>query len=363
MSSAIRAGAEPEAGRPGERALLAAASAGDEHAFASLTEPYAGAVRLHCYRMLGSLHDAEDAMQEVLLRAWRSLGSFRGDATFAAWLYKIATNTCLNALARRRRRAEIPLRPAAGPDDPPTAEIPWLEPFPDRLLDPADLECADPAARYATREAVQLAFIASLQHLPPRQRAVLILREALGWHASEVAELLETSVPAVNSALQRARATLEEKLPAGSLERASLEGMPEEGADLFRRFVDAWEQGDPDLLASLLKEDAVLVMPPQPWLSGRKAITEFARTGLAAEVLGRVRIIETRANAQPTFAAYLLDEAEGVYRAYGIMVLGVGDGLIAEITGFGDPTLFPFFGLPATLEAIGQARPRRQAPP
>jgi RNA polymerase sigma-70 factor, ECF subfamily len=300
--------------------------------------------------MLASLHDAEDATQEVLLRAWRSLRTYRGDSSFVAWLYGIATNMCLNVLARRRRRGEIPV-PTGGAGDPPTAEIEWLEPFPDALLDPVELQRTDPAARYATREAVRLAFIASLQHLPPRQRAVLILREALGWQASEVADLLETTVPAVTSALQRARATLDEKLPPGSLERTSLDGLPEGAHELFRRFVDAWERGDPDLFASLLREDAALVMPPAPWLRGREAIEAFARTGPAKEVLGRLRLLETRANGQPAFAAYLLDAADGSYRPYGIMALDVRDGALAEITGFADPTLFPFFELPAALDA------------
>lgn len=339
MSSALRADAD----------LLAAARAGDELAFARLTDPHLKALRLHCYRMLASLHDAEDATQEVLLRAWRSLRTFRGDSTFVAWLYRIATNTCLTVLARRPGREEIPL-PTGGAVDPPTAEIEWLEPFPDALVDPAELQRADPAARYATREAVRLAFIASLQHLPPRQRAVLILRDALGWRASEVAELLETTVPAVTSALQRARATLDEKLPPGSLDRASLDGLPEGADELFHNFVDAWERGDPDLFASLLREDAALVMPPEPWLQGREAIDAFARSGPAKDVFGRVRLLETRANGQPAFAAYLLDDSDGVYRAYGIMALDVRDGSIAEITGFADATLFRFFDLPATLE-------------
>src|ERR671937_1052826 len=235
-----------------QRLLLAAAQAGDERAFRCLIEPYRRALQVHCYRMLGSAHDSEDLVQETLLRAWRALGRFEPRAQLQTWLYRIATNACLDELERRPRRPEP------------------VDPFPDRPLDEAAPPIYDPAARYAIREGMELALIRAIQELPGRQRPVLIFRDVLGWSAPEVAELLESTVASVNSALQRARATIEEHLPAP--EPAALQ--PDE-RELLGRYIDAFERDDVDGLVALLREDAVLRMPPQPSVTGAASIARF----------------------------------------------------------------------------------------
>jgi RNA polymerase sigma-70 factor (ECF subfamily) len=327
----------PLESRTGEAALLAAARRGDEHAFAQLTGPYRRELQVHCYRMLGSLHDAEDLVQETMLRAWRRLGAFEGRTSLRRWLYAIATNACLNTLEREPR---VVLFPAGGDaDPPPIARVDWLEPYPDSLLpDPAD---ADPQARLDLRESVGLAFLAAIQHLPPRQRAMLVLFDALGWSAAEIAELLETSVAAVNSGLQRARATLEA--------RPSLRPTEEDERVLVERFVDAWDRVDIDGLVELLREDAVMAMPPDPlWFSGARAIGEFFAKVPADGDLSRIRLVATRANLRPAVAAYF----EG--QPYGIMVFEVRDGRIAEIVGFPEAAKsFDRFGLPEGVESLG----------
>jgi RNA polymerase sigma-70 factor (ECF subfamily) len=309
--------------------LLASVRAGDEDAFRSLAEPYVRELRLHCYRMLGSLHDAEDALQETLVRAWRHIGRFDG-RSFRAWLYRIATNVCFSA-AERRRTEEEPLR---------------LTVIPDAFLDDLPSSEAGPAAHYDLQESVQLAFLASIQLLPPRQRAVLLLRDVLAFSASEVAGQLDVSVASVNGALQRAR---------GSLDRARREGRLAAGGRvssdveriLLRRFVAAWEAVDIDGLVALLREDAVLTMPPFPMrFVGRGPIGEFLARVPAGGALDRFRLLAIHANRQPAVAAYMRDAGEGVHRAYGLMVLTLDGGAIAGITGFSDPSLFPFFGLP-----------------
>ena len=317
--------------------LLQAALAGDKAQFELLVEPHVRELHVHCYRMLGSFHDAEDATQETLLRAWRHLHTFQGRAPLRAWLYRIATTSCLKMLQSRQRR-----RSAAGPEGP---EMPYLEPYPDRLLDDLPHDGPDPAALAEQRESVALAFVVALQQLTARQRAVLVLREVLGWSAAEVAELLETSVPAVNSALQRARATLGQAPPtAGSSARS----LPAQEQDVLRRFMLAWQRRDLQGLAALLAEDAVLEMPPQSLrYLGREQVARFFGAVPADGRLDRIRLVATRANGQPALAAYL-SAADGADRAYGLMVVVVVGDRIQAITGFQDASLFQGFGLPQT---------------
>jgi RNA polymerase sigma-70 factor (TIGR02960 family) len=338
---------------PAEAALVAAARAGDEAAFGRLTDPYARELHLHCYRMLGSLHDAEDALQETLLRAWRHLAGFESRSSFRAWLYRIATNVCLSAAARR------PPEPPPAVHELTTAEgdAITLAPYPDALLDELESGAAEPDARYDLDESVRLAFLAAVQLLPPRQRAVLLLRDVLGFAAGEVAELIDSSTAGVNSALQRARATLAKRQAEGRLEPGRVQPPDHVQRSLVRRYVEAWESVDVDGLVALLREDVVMTMPPEPLLfRGRRAIGEFFATVPAGGALDKIRLLPTRANREPAVAAYLLDDETRVYLPYGLMVLSLDGDAIAEITGFADPTLFPLFGLPATLEE-GDARP------
>jgi RNA polymerase sigma-70 factor, ECF subfamily len=318
-----------------EATLLEAARAGDEQAFERLLEPHRGALRVHCYRLLGSLHDADDALQETSLRAWRGLRGFEPRGPFRAWLYRIATNACLRAIERRARTPETL--------DPDEAEIArYLQPYPDRLLAP-DLAVEE-------RESVGLAFVSVMQLLPPRQRAVLVLRDVLGWSAQEVADLLEDSLASVNSALQRARAKLERERAAGRLARDHAPASPESEARIVRRFLAAWEAVDVDGIVELLTDDAVMTMPPERMrLAGTEAIGEFFRTVPADGALERIRLLPTRANRQPAVAAYL-EDGSGVFQAYGVMVFALAGESLASITGFaGYPELFPELGLPLAL--------------
>jgi RNA polymerase sigma-70 factor, ECF subfamily len=330
---------------PAEADLLVAGRAGDNDAFNRLVAPHARALHLHCYRMLGSLHDAEDALQETLLRAWRGLDGFGGRTSFRRWLYRIATNVCLTVLARRKPLpTPEPLPPAPEADD----QI-MLGPYPDALLAELPSTEPEPDARYDTRESVQLAFVAAVQLLPPRQRAALLLRDVLGWSADEIADLLETTRAGVNSALQRARETLERRRAEGRLELDR--AVPAEGvaAELVGRFVEAWEAVDLPRLAALLREDALMTMPPAPLLfRGPRAIVDFFATVPLQGALDRTRVLTTRANGHPTLAVYFPNESGG-HSAYGLMVLVTDDDRIAEIVGFADPSLFPAFGLPAQL--------------
>jgi len=336
-----------------ESTLLPALRAGDERAFQRLTDRYRRELLLHCYRMLGSFHDAEDVLQETLLRAWQGLESFQGRSALRPWLYKIATNACLDVLAGRRRRA-LPngTHPAANAGDPfpgPITDQVWIEPVPDTLIDlrPA----VNPEAHYDARESVTLAFLATLQMLPGRQRAALILRDVLGWRASEVADLLGTSVAAVNSALHRARVSMK----GYQADRGSSVGSPadsEQTVALLSRYVDAWQAADAAGLVALLREDARITMPPLPlWYRGRDAIEWFLRTQLfAGEAQGRFRLVATAANGSPAFATYQRDES-GVYRLGALQVLTIVNGQIAEIHDFlaaGDPA-FAGFALPSAL--------------
>jgi RNA polymerase sigma-70 factor (ECF subfamily) len=308
---------------PDQRLLLQAAQAGDELAFRRLVDPYRRALEVHCYRMLGSPHDAEDVVQETLLRAWRALDRFEPRAAFQTWLYRIATNACLDELERRPRRPEP------------------LQPFPDSPLDEAASPTYDPAARYAIREGMELALLRAIQELPGRQRAVLILRDVLGWTSPEVAELLESTVAATNSALQRGRATIELHLPAP--EPASAAGTERE---LLGRYVDAFARDDVDGLVALLREDAVLRMPPQPAVRGAAAIAKFFRETAAGGDLARMRLTATRANGRPAVAAHRRTDAGGLV-PHGILVLEVAGERIVGIDAFIDPSLLPAFGFPA----------------
>jgi RNA polymerase sigma-70 factor (ECF subfamily) len=330
---------------------LAAARAGDERAFGQLTEPHRRELQVHCYRLLGSLHDAEDLVQETMLRAWRRLDTYEGRASFRAWLYKIATNACLDALDKRPRRALPPVTyPAAdpyAPPAPPVADPIWLEPLPDDLL--ADAE-ETPEARYSTRESVTLAFLVALQALPPRQRAVVILCDVLDWRASEAAEALGLTVSAVNSALHRARVTLTQRyhrreaapLPPDARTRALLD-----------RYIRAWETADVGALVGLLKDDAVFAMPPVPtWYRGREAVrvalTTVAFAGEPGVARERWRLLLTRANAAPALAVYQRDEG-GLYRGLGLQVLRVAGDAIAESIFFLHPAVLGRFNLPSEL--------------
>jgi len=328
--------------------MLARARAGDEHAFRELTDPYRRELQLHCYRIVGSVQDAEDLLQETLLAAWRALEGFQGRASVRAWLYRIATNRCLNALRDRGRRPQE-LPPMVEPPEPTRRTEPiWLEPYPDVLLEAVADSSPGPQTRYETREAIALAFVAALQHLPPRQRAVLVLRDVLGFHAAETADMLDSSEASVKGALQRARATLEARLPAGDRERTPLPDSPRE-RELVGRFADAVESGDIERIVSFLTDDAWLTMPPYPFeYQGHAAITAFLRD--RARFRGApLRLVPTRANGQPAFGCYLPDEQAPMARPYGLMVLTLEGDRLSAITWFGDSSVLPYFGLPRVL--------------
>lgn len=304
--------------------------------------------------MLGSFQDAEDLVQETLLRAWQKLDTFEGRASFRAWLYKIATNVCLDALDRRPRRAmptatHRPANPTA-PIAPPITEPIWLEPYPDDLL--AD-EASSPEARYGARESITLAFLAALQILPARQRAVLILRDVLDWSAEEAAHLLALTVPAVNSALHRARVTMAKHYRVRGVDSLRADPSDPETRALLDQYVRAWETADIDGLVRLLKKDATFPMPPSPsWYRGKDAIREFVATQiLAGEAQGRFRLISTRANGQPAFGWYQVNETGKRYHAFAIHVLTFHGKLIADASTFPIPALFPKFGLPLEIKA------------
>ena len=343
-------------------AVVAAARAGDEAAFAALVERHRAELRVHCYRMLGSFDEAEDLVQETFLRAWKNLGGFEGRSTLRAWLYRIATNACLDALDGRARRV-LPHH-LAGPSDPsgglpPRTDIAWLQPFPDRLIgadrpwEPAAPSEDEPDAVVVARETIELAFLAAIQHLPPRQRAVLILRDVLGWPAKQTAELLSGSVASVNSALQRARATLRQHLPERRLDWVRSEQPTEQERAVLRRYMDAMERADLAAVADLLAEDVRTMMPPWPtWLQGRDAVVAALAVSWDASSLdyvGRFRMVPTRANRQPAAATYVRRLDDTGYRAFAISVLRIEDGRIAEATAFHDTGLFPAFDLPVEL--------------
>jgi len=329
-----------------ESTELIRARAGDEEAFGSLIEPYRRELQLHCYRILGSLQDAEDLLQETLLAAWRGLDRFEGRASMRSWLYRIATNRCLNARRDSSRRG---LGPRADPPGPTRlTEPPWLEPYPDVLLEGIADRSPGPDARYETKEAVALAFITFLQNLAPYQRVVLVLRDVLGFPAVEVANMLDTSEASVNSALQRARAALQARTPsgAGALERAPLPGSVVE-RDLLGQFADAFEDGDADRIVALLTDEALLTMPPQPGeCDGKEAISAYLH-GLFSLTADRpTRVVPTRANGQPAFGRYIGDPDTPTFRFDCLLVLGLEGNRVSRLTRFTDTTILPAFGLP-----------------
>jgi len=325
----------------------------DEEEFRRLTEPYRREIQLHCYRMLGSLHDAEDAVQETLVRAWRGLSGFERRTSFRGWLYRIATNVCLTAIARRKQAARV-LPESMGPPvsfaplGASESEVGWLEPYPDAALEGiADL-APGPEAHYELREAVRLAFVAAIQALPPRQRAVLLLRDVLGWSAGETATLLETSLAAINSALQRARATLAQRFPGG---RPAAPPVPDDRQRrLLERYVKAWQASDVEGLVALLREDAVWTMPPwRQWYVGGEAVRAFLSWAWRPGRRRRQLLVPTAANGQPAFGYYRAEEDAREWRAFGIQLLTLEDDAIASITTFVDERLFSAFGLSLSL--------------
>jgi RNA polymerase sigma-70 factor (TIGR02960 family) len=327
------------------------ALAGDDHAFGELTGPYLAELRLHCYRILGSVQDAEDMLQETLLAAWRGLGQYEGRAGLRTWLYRIATNRCLNALrdSGRRPRPEPPEPPFEVPRPTRRGEPVWLQPYPDALLDGLPDAALGPDVVYEAKETIALAFVAAVQRLPPRQRAVLLLRDALGFRAPEVASMLESSEASVNSALQRARATMTAVLPARDRERAALPRSVRE-RELAERFAAAYAGDDVDGVVALLTQDAWFTMPPADLeYQGAAAIASFL-TGSARYRDGRrFTLIPTRANGQPAFGCYVPDEHSRISHQAGILVLTIDGDRIAAITRFIDGGLAPHFGLPRTL--------------
>jgi RNA polymerase sigma-70 factor (ECF subfamily) len=308
----------------------AAARTGDEGAFARLVEPHRRELQVHCYRMLGSYEDSEDLVQETFLRAWRNRKSFQGRSSFRAWLYRIATNACLDAIERRSRVAPETTQPLA--------EVPWLEPYPDELID--DL---------VAKETVELAFIAAIQLLPPRQRAALICRDVLGWSAAESAALLNISIPALNSALQRARSRLKEHLPRRRADwRRDSDPSLEERA-LLRGYMEAMERGDAPGMIELLREDAFCAMPPA-WYVGRETIVQaWVEGGFGDDSWGRLRCVRTRVNGQPAVACYVKRAGDSAYRPLVLDVLRFEDGEVSEITAFRLEPLLEALNLPQTL--------------
>jgi RNA polymerase sigma-70 factor, ECF subfamily len=317
-----------------------------EDEFAALAERHRTELRVHCYRMLGSYDEAEDLVQETFLRAWKHRADFEGRGTVRAWLYRIATNACLDALTGRSRRVLPDALPAPASWDGPRTDVPWLQPLPDRLS--AD----DPESTAIARETIELAFLAAIQHLPPRQRAVLILRDVLGWPATQAAAVLAGSVASANSALQRARATLARQLPSRRVEWPSPVPTEAERAVLLR-YMAAVERADLAALADLLAEEVRTTMPPFPmWFAGRDAVLAALAAGWdpgSPDYVGRFRMVAVGANRQPAAAAYVRAPGAAAYEAFAISLLRIRDGLIVEATAFHDPGLFAAFGLPMTF--------------
>jgi RNA polymerase sigma-70 factor, ECF subfamily len=308
--------------------VVAAAKAGDESAFASLVESYRRELQVHCYRMLGSFEDSEDVVQETFLRAWRKRETFRGRSSFRAWLYGIATNACLDALQRRPR---VPQEGSSA-----VAEVPWLQPYPDELLAGVPASDAEPEAELVDKETIELAFIAAIQLLPPRQRAVLISRDVLGWSAAETAALLGVSVAAVNSALQRARSTMKERLPRRRLDWAPDADPSREERELLERYMDASERGDARAMIELLRADSSFAMPPTPqsWVGAEAIVEGWVQGGFGDDAWGRLRCVLTRVNKQPAVACYLKRPEDSEYKPFIIDVLRIEGGVVAEIIAF-----------------------------
>lgn len=333
--------------------LLTLARSGDRTAFDALLTPYRRELQLHCYRLLGGLHDAEDALQETLLRAWRGVPRFEGRAPFRAWLYRIATNVCLSALAsagtRRRIMPENEAPPSTQmPPREPALDVAWVEPYPDAWMAGVPDPEPGPDARYERRESVRLAFIALIQLLPPRQRAVLVLRDVLGWSAEETARVLETSVPSVNSALQRARATLQKHQSTSRDDRGGTVHNDTHRA-LLDHYVRSWENADVEGFVSVLREDAVMSMPPwREWYRGRDALRTFFAFTAQPGGHAPFRLVPTAANGQRAFAFYSRWRSPE-WRAHSIQLLELEDDGVRVMTSFVMPALFPAFGLPDVL--------------
>ena len=316
----------------------------DEAAFSRHFERHRRELQVHCYRLTGSLHDAEDLTQETFLRAWRSRDSFRGEGTLRAWLYRIATNTCLDAL-RTKSRPALERPPEATGD----FEVSWLQPYPDELLEGLAAPDADPESAVVSKETIELAFIAAIQQLTAAQRAVLILRDVLGWRAKDTASLLDTSVASVNSSLQRARAGLQEYLPQRRLDWEAGSDATRQERELLERYIDATESADQQAMLQTLHEDLRFAMPPQPGLFvGRDEIVKYWAPGFDQQGFGRMTGIVTRANLQPVVACYRQSPGESEFKPLALDVIRIEDGAIAEITTF-PSELFPAFGLPETL--------------
>ena len=365
-----------------EAELLARAQAGDGDAFGALAEPFRRELHVHCYRILGSVADAEDVLQETMVAAWRGIDRFEGRSSLRAWLYRIATNQCLNALRGGIRRPTRSQRRVGSPDSPPgplgplglpaqmgklpplpepaTDDEPlWLEPYPDVLLDELPDTAPGPEARYEARETISLAFIAALQHLPPRQRATLVLRDALGFRAAETADILGCSLDAVNGSLKRARAALAHQLPAGGLSQAPLPGSATE-RDLLARFTDAFEDGDVGALVAMLTDDAWLTMPPLPFgYRGRDSAAQLLSVVSFRGGSRWFRLVAVWANGQPAFGCYVTDGQAPIAHANGLIMLTLAGDRIAGVTRFLDNSLLARFGLPRTLPAEEEHRPPR----
>jgi RNA polymerase sigma-70 factor (ECF subfamily) len=331
--------------------VLARARSGDGEAFRELTDQHRRELQVHCYRMLGSIQDAEDLVQETLLAAWRGLGGFEGRASMRTWLYRIATNRCLNALrdgARKPREQDVTLPEVPMPEPTRVRGSGGLEPYPDALLAGVPDRAPGPEARYETREAVSLAFLVALQHLPPKQRAVLVLRDVLGYRAAEVADMLGTSENAVTSALARARTTLAEDLPGADRERAPLPDSPRERR-VAGDFVRALESGDVEAVVALLTDDVWLTMPPVPLeYQGVEAARNFFRTIVLRNRRGYV-LVPTRANGQPAYGFYLSTPGRQVLDGHGVLLLTLEGDRISVMTRFMDNSVMPAFGLPPSL--------------
>ena len=350
----------PNEPRPNEPADLPASAASDEAAFTTLTQRHRRELLVHCYRMLGSLHDAEDAVQESLLRAWRYRHSVEASAPLRAWLYRVATNVCLDVVARDDRRRALVEKAAAGELRGGAAgldQVTWLKPLPDALVEPAAPREGEPESALLTRETIELSFLAVIQLLTPQQRATLILRDVLGWSAKETAELLEVSVTAVNGALQRARATLREYFPSRRPEWPAGVDASTAERHLLARYVAAAEEANLTELESLIRKDATCRMPPQPevWVGREAMVRAWVESGFGSESFGRLRCVTTRANRQPAVACWVRGAGDADWQALAVDVLRIEDGRVAEIVTFG-PDVFASFGLPATLadeESLG----------
>jgi RNA polymerase sigma-70 factor (ECF subfamily) len=333
-------------------AFVAAVRSGDEAAFAALTEPYRRQLHVHCYRMLGSFDEAEDLVQETLLRAWRGRAGFEGRSMVGTWLYRIATNACLDHLEKRSHHLQTSESPQSGEPD----AVDWLQPYPDRLLDQIASSDSGPDTLVIARETIELAYLAAIQYLPPKQRAVLILRDALGWSAKETANLLDESVASVNSALNRARSLMRKRLPGRRLEWSTAATPTAAERNLLERYMDATDRADVAALTALLRDEVRLTMPPYPtWFQGREDVaTAFALSADPASptYLGEFRTVATAANRQPAVAAYVRRPGESEYRALGLDVLRLDGDLVIEITRFVTADLFPAFGLPITFRPI-----------